>query len=107
MAEEAADSVPKCIDRAGGGGAQQPFQLAEHELDRVEVRTVGREKEQRRTLRLDRLAHTADFMTAEIISDDNIAWCQGGSEKLLDIGQECRTVDRAIEHQRCDQTVVA
>ena len=55
---------------------------------------------------LDRLAHAVDLVAAEIVADDDVANPQHGAEHLLDIGQERRTVDCAVEHQWRHQAVL-
>ncbi len=61
LLDQLADGTPKCVYRAGGGGSQQPLELAERQLDRVQVRAVGGQIQQRRASPLDRcLALIAD-----------------------------------------------
>ncbi len=78
--EQPSDGLPKSLDGSLGGIAQQAFQFGEREFDRVEVRAVGRQVEERRPARLDGLLHAADLVRAEIVEHDDIArrklWCQ-------------------------------
>ena len=54
--EASADDGPEVIDGAGGGLAQERLELGDGVLDRVEVGRVGREEQELRSGRLDRLA---------------------------------------------------
>src|SRR3712207_7658528 len=54
---------------SGGGGAEQALELAEGEFDRVEIRAVGRQVEQRRPARLDGFAHAGDLRSEEHTSE--------------------------------------
>jgi hypothetical protein len=85
------------VDGAPRGGAQQGLELGEDLLDRVEIRTVGRQVDEACALRLDGLAHTGDLVRLEVVHHHDIAWAQGRRERLLDIGKEARAVDRAVE----------
>ena len=38
----------------------------------------------------------------EIVHDHDVAFAQFGKENLLDVGLEGETVDRAVDHERCD-----
>src|SRR4030088_3048312 len=62
--------------------------------------------QQRCAASLDSFAHARDLVAAEIVADHDVTWPQRGAKHLLDVGEESRAVDRAIEHQRCDQPVV-
>ena len=42
MIEQGADALPGGFDGPLGGLSEQRFQLGEHLLDRIEIRTVGR-----------------------------------------------------------------
>ena len=61
-----------------GGRSQEAFELAECQLDRIEIRTVRRQVEQRCATGLDGLPHAADLVTAEIVADDDVADVQRG-----------------------------
>jgi hypothetical protein len=37
---------------------------------------------------------------AEIVDEDDIAWLERGEERLLDVGEEARPLDRAVEQAR-------
>ena len=88
------------IEAARSGGAEEGFQFCESELDRVEVRTVGRQKSDLRPDGFEGRAHLGLFVDGEIVEHDDIAWSERGCQHLLDIGEEARVVDRPIEHGR-------
>lgn len=105
--EELADSVPEGFDGARGGGSEERLELGESVLDRVQVRTVGRQIEELGARGLDRFAHAFDLVRAEIVEHDDVARTQLGRQGLLDIGQEARAVDRAVEDAGRRKAVVA
>src|SRR3954463_12331833 len=55
--DEAADGGPEPVDGPLGGLAQERLEFGERILDRVEVWTVGRQVEQRRSGGLDQRSH--------------------------------------------------
>jgi hypothetical protein len=73
---------------AAGGGAEQRLELGEGELDRVQVRAVGRQVEELGARGLDRRAHARDLVRAEIVQHDDVARTQRRHERLLDVGQK-------------------
>ena len=101
--EQAADCGPEVLDGAFGRIAKQAFELGERQLDRVEVWTVGRQIDQARTGSLDGLAHAAHLVRAEVIEHHDVAWLEFLDQELLDVGEERRSVDRAVQHQRSNQ----
>jgi hypothetical protein len=79
-------------------GAQERFQFGEGELDRIEVRTVGREKSEVRARRFNRGSDLRVFVHREVVQDHHIAGAEGRHQHLVDIGLKAGLVDRAIEH---------
>src|SRR4029453_6177929 len=59
------EEVPQPVDRPLAGLAQQPLQLGEGQLDRVEVRAVRRQVHQPAPGRLDRLTHPHPLLAGE------------------------------------------
>jgi hypothetical protein len=105
--EEPSDDVPERVDGARRGGAEQGFELGEGLLDRVEIWTVGRQVEQMGAGRRDRLTHAGDLVRGEVVHHHEVARAQRRRQGLLDIREEARPVDRAIEHAGCGEAVVA
>lgn len=95
--------VAHVVERARTRRAEERLQFREGQFDRIEVRTIGREKSQERTGLLNRGAHLRLFMGGEIVEHDDIARPQHGHQDLLDIGAERVLVDRTIEHGRRGQ----
>src|SRR5213079_1125245 len=56
------------------------LKLGEDLLDRIEVRAVGRQKEQLGADRADGTAHGFPFVAAEIVDDHDISGLEGGHE---------------------------
>src|SRR5215213_3116677 len=97
--EQATDRGPEALEGALGGFAQERLELGEGVLDGVEVGRVGRKIEQPCAGRLDQGSHSRSFVARQVVQDHNIARPQGGDEDLLNIGLECRAVDRAVQHE--------
>lgn len=86
---------------------EERFEFRERELDRVEVRTVRRQKSELCTRGLNRRANGRLFVRRQIIEDHHVAATQGRREDLFDIRQEARAIDRVIEDRGCRQAVDA
>jgi len=115
------DVVPalgRCEERERGRGqrgdviegprARRPhegFQLGERHLDRIEVRTVGRQKSDLRADGFDRRAHLGLFVNGQIVEHHDIASLKRRDQHLLHVGPKAGLVDRAIEHGRRRQRV--
>lgn len=99
------DQLGDLVERTRAGGAQECFQFRESLFDRIEVRTVGWEESDRRARPLNRGAHLRLFVDRQVVEDHNIAGPQRWDKDLLDIGEETRLVDRAVENRRCRQPV--
>jgi hypothetical protein len=105
--QDGADSSPKAWNCSLRGFAQKRFEFAEDLFDRVEVRRICREKKCRRVRRLDRFYHTGHFMSPKVIHDDNVVAIERRGQTLFDIGEKYPSVDRTINHERCDDSIVA
>lgn len=81
------------------GGAQERFQLRERELDRIEVRTIGREESNDRPDLLDRGPYLWLLVGRQVVEDDDIARAQRRHQHLFDVGEERRTINGPIEHR--------
>lgn len=102
------------VDRARDTGAnvvkgpwprrpQPRFEFGKHLLDRIQVRTVRREKSQLRTSRFDRRAHRGLFVDGEVVEDHDGADRKRGHQDLFDVGEEGRIIERPIKDRRRDQ----
>ena len=85
--------------------AQERFQFGECEFDGVEVGAVGRQESEVRAGGLNRGPHLGLFVHRQVVEDDDVAVLQRRHQDLLDVGQEARIVDGAIEHRGCAQAV--
>src|SRR3954451_3692903 len=83
---EDADGVPEGLYGACGRLAQERLQFRERLLDRIEIRRIRRQIQQACAGSLDGFAHAANFLTAEIFHDHDVAATEAGNEKLADIG---------------------
>lgn len=82
-------------------------EFGEHHPDRIEIGAVRRQEEQMGAGIADGSARRLALVAAEIAEDDDIAGIEGWCQALLDPGGEGNSVDRAIEHEGCDDAVVA
>ncbi len=73
------------------------FDFGECLLDGVEVWRVWRQEPKPRASRPDRFAHSAGFMAAKIVHDDDIARPEGWNQLLIHIGAEAFAVDWAVK----------
>jgi len=99
--DDFADGIPQGVNGALGSCAQKRFKFGKGHFDGVEVGTVGREIEQPAASSFDGLADTIGFVSRQVIHDDSITRTERRHENLFDVGQECRTVHRAVEDHRC------
>jgi hypothetical protein len=97
--ERDGDEAADLLKTTRPGGAQEGFQFRECELDRIEVRTIGREKSNDRPDLLDRGPHFRLLVGREVIEDEDIAGAQRRHQHLFDVGEERRTINGPIEHR--------
>ncbi len=95
--ERCADRGPQDLARATARLPQDRFQLRKGMLDRIEVGTVFRQKPETGPAVLNRSADRRTLVTRQVVHDDDIAGGQRRDEDLLDVSEEARAVDRAIE----------
>lgn len=91
------DELDDLVEVARSRGPQKRFQLRKGQFDRIEVRTVGREKPEARTDPFNRSLHCRLLVHREVIKDDHVAGPERRHEHLLDVGEKAGIVDRAIE----------
>jgi hypothetical protein len=60
------------VERAGSGGPQERFQFRKGHLDRIEVRTVGRQEPELRADGFDRTTDLWLSMDRQIVEDDDV-----------------------------------
>jgi len=73
-------------------------------LNRIEIRTVFRQKPERRSDVFNRPADRWTLVTRQVVHDDDIARREGWDQDLIDVGEEARAIDRAIKHGRGGET---
>ena len=107
VGERLSYGVDEGVKCSGGSLAECCFELGEGLFDWVEVGAIGWQVAKRRASPLNRFFDASDFMTGEIVQNDDIALAQGRSEKVFDVGQETRAVHRPIEHAGRGDLIVA
>jgi hypothetical protein len=88
--ENLAEGAPERLDGAGGGGAEQRLELGESQLDRVQIRAVGRQVEEGCPGGFDRLAYAFDLVRLEVVEHHDLARAQARRQALLDLSQKAR-----------------
>jgi hypothetical protein len=96
--ERRRDQGADLIEAARPRRSQERFELAERELDRIEVRTVGRKKPQVRPGLLKGHPDVGVLVHREIVEHDDIAGLERRDQDLFDVGEKTRTIDRPIKH---------
>lgn len=104
--EECADTPPSCFYGSLVCLADQPFDLCKHHLDGIEVRAVGRKKEDVGAGISYGFANGVALVAAQVVEDDDVLWRQGWDQSLLDPGREDGAVDWAVEDERRDNTIM-
>ena len=94
------DQVADVVEGPRTRGAEERFQFREGQFDRIEIRTVGRQEAELGADGFDRRAHRGLFVHGEVVEHHDIAGAQRGHQDLLDVGEEGRIVDRAVEDGR-------
>ena len=98
-----ANGVPQDLPCATAGLAQDRLQLRKRQLNRIEVRTVFRQKPEWRADGFDRSSHRGALVTRQGVHDDDVAGRERWHQDLLDVGQTTGAVDRPIKHGRRDE----
>lgn len=104
--EQGSDAAPRCFDCSLLGFSDECFELGKHHLDGIEVRAVWGQEQKARTDVADGLACLLALMTSQIVENDDVALCQGWDKGLLDPGCEGYAVDRPVQDERSDDTVM-
>lgn len=96
-ADRDGDQIAHVVKGPGTRGPDEGFQLREGQFDRIEIRTVGRQKPELSADGFDRRTHRGLFVDGQIVEDDHIAGAERGYQDLLDVGEKRRIVDRSVE----------
>lgn len=101
------DELNDLVEAARARGAQEGFQLRKRQFDRIEVRTIRRQKAEPGPRALDRRLDLDLLMHCEVVEDDHIAGTERGHEHLLDVGEKRGIVDRPVKYCRRREPVTA
>lgn len=80
--------------------SKQGLELGEHQLNRVEIWTVGWEKHQLTALVLDERPNRRSMMRRQIVHHHDLSWQQGWAQHLAHVPLEDRAIDGAFDDQR-------
>ena len=72
LVKQLAAGSPEGFDRSFGSALKQPLELGECLLDRVEVRAVWRQVNQRCASGFDGFTHSSSFVAGKVIHDDQV-----------------------------------
>jgi hypothetical protein len=100
------DGAPCSLDGSGVDLSEQPFELGEHFLNRVQAGRVWRQEEQAASSGLEHFPDPLAFVAAEIVEHNDTAGCEFRDQELLNPGSEDVAVDRAVNDARCDDAVM-
>jgi hypothetical protein len=103
--ERRGDKGHYLIERSWSRGAEERFQFGKGLFDRIEVRTVRRQKPDVRPGRFNRGTDLRLLMNREVVEHDDVARPQRGHQDLFDVGAERGRVDGAIEDRRRGEPV--
>jgi len=101
------DELEHLLVAARSRSPQERLQLRKREFDRIEIGTVGREKPEARSDPFNRRLDVRLLVHRQIVEDDHIARSQCGHERLFDVREEARIVDRSIEDDGRVETITA
>src|SRR4051794_18246572 len=91
------------MDGPLGSPAQECLEFGEGVFDWVEVGTVRRQIEQRRSSSLDQRSDAWRLVARQVVHDDDVSRAHLRDENLLDVDLEGVAIDRTVEHERGDQ----
>jgi len=97
---DVANGLPKIVIGARGFRPQMSFEFRERHFDGVQIRTVGRQEEEPRSLCFQRLCGSRAFVRGQIIENDNVSGLEGWSKLRLDVGIEDSPVHRTVDDPR-------
>ena len=92
------DKIGDLVKVARPDGAQKRFEFREDLFDRIEIRTVRRQKAELRAGPFDGGADFRLFVHGEVVQDDDIPGAQRRCQHLLHVRAKTLAVDRPIEH---------
>jgi hypothetical protein len=85
------------IEAPRSSRAHEGFEFGKRELDRIEVRTVRRQKPEARADAFNRGADLGLFVDGQIVEHHDVTGPQRGHQDLFNVGQKTRIVDRALK----------
>lgn len=85
--------IPKCIDAALGCLAQQRLELGKQLLDRIEIGRVRRQVQDAGTSGGDGLRNASDFVTGQVVGNDDVARAERGAQELTYPGEAQGTLE--------------
>src|SRR4051795_5309225 len=91
------------MDGPLGSPAQECLEFGEGVFDWVEVGTVRRQIEQRRSSSLDQRSDAWRLVARQVVHDDDVSRAHLRDENFLDVYLEGVAIDRTVEHERGDQ----
>src|SRR6266705_3465344 len=103
---EVLDGIGGAPERVSGNFSKNGFELGEELFDRVEIWTVCREVDKKRTARFDGLPHTCNFVNTDVVHENNVTASQSRSENLFDISLEHLAVHGSFEQEGRSHAIV-
>ena len=83
------------------------LELGEGHLDRVEIRTIGRQEEEPGSTFFQNGGGFLALVAGEIVENDHVAWLQRRGELSLNVGLEDHAVHRLVDDPRRCQAIAS
>ena len=97
--ERGGDKSRDVIEGTRVGGAKERFQFGKRLFDRIEIRTVRRQKPELRAGPFDGRADVGLAVHREVVEDDDVAAAQRRHQDLFHVREKARVIDRSIKHR--------
>lgn len=94
------DGVHQGVQGGPPAAPNERFQFGEHHLNRIEIRTVGREVEQGTLPSFDERPYGRSMVGGKIVHHDHLTWLECWTEMLTDIPLKGVPIDRSRKDQR-------
>jgi len=102
--EDAAAEIPQFFGGPLSAVAEQLFEFAEGEFDRIQVGRIGWQVANLSARCFEGGFHTRRLVAGKVVHHHHIARLEYRRQLLLDPGQEDAAVDRAFDTQGCDES---
>src|SRR5215470_18431838 len=107
IGNDATDAAQEARDRVFGRLAQMRLEFVKGHLDRIEVRGIFREINERRARCFDRLRDAGDLVYRQIVHKHDLAAPEGWDKALFDISEKHRPIHGSLNHKWCGHSALS